>query len=609
MIYLMHCRAWALLMAAFVLLPLVGWSLDSAVLRGTCLDAATGQPAACSVAITDSTGKRVVERGAFSAGFRCPGHFSKEVAPGRTWIRVTRGFETEAAELELDLAAGAETNLTFTLQRKVDLRARGWYAGDSHAHMLHGERTLPVDFDFVALSARAEDLQYLSLAQAWALDEVLPEKLDQVLASRSTKSCLLTWNLEAPKNYYKGDAARCLGHCWTLGMRGRTREGTDVISMLLKASAWDYESEKPTFGNFESHRLIHAQGGAVFYTHPARWWTGPWGGQGGYPKVERMRVSNMAVELPLDTLLGPTYDGIDVLTTSGEREANAKAFALWAMLLNHGYRLAATASSDSCFDRPGGAVPGSARTYTFVPNGFSLSKVTRATAAGHTVATTGPLLVPLLDGKPPGSAFVADNKPHQLAIEAWAPGFAPRSLASVEVVRNGQAWRAFKTSDGAFFQTNLPLRELEDAWYCVRVVATNGAQMAISSAFYFATSKFSPPAPAAARVHVQVIDEQSGKALPAQLVEVTFGATKGIDGPSHKLKSGEGWLQIPGIARVRAEVPGYAPLTLSPVFDNPGLVRTVTTLEDADLSKWETYEKLCEQLAKVELVFRLHKRS
>jgi len=44
---------------------------------------------------------------------------------------------------------------------------------------------------------------------------------------------------------------------------------------------------------------------------------------------------------------------------------------LWALLLNHGYRLAATASSDACFDRPGGGVPGSARTYTYLPNGFS----------------------------------------------------------------------------------------------------------------------------------------------------------------------------------------------------------------------------------------------
>src|SRR5207249_62070 len=142
--------------------------------------------------------------------------------------------------------------------------------------------------------------------------------------------------------------------------------------LLLDANAWDYESAKPTYANFESHSLIHAQHGAVFYTHPARWWMGAWGGQGAYPRREQMRVSNMAVELPLDTLIGPTFDGIDVLTGSGEHEANAKAFELWSLLLNHGYRLAATASSDACFDRPGGGIPGVVRTYTCIPGGFSL---------------------------------------------------------------------------------------------------------------------------------------------------------------------------------------------------------------------------------------------
>ena len=47
-------------------------------------------------------------------------------------------------------------------------------------------------------------------------------------------------------------------------MQGRAPEGSDVIRMLLEASAWDYESQKPSVANFESHALIHAQGGVVF---------------------------------------------------------------------------------------------------------------------------------------------------------------------------------------------------------------------------------------------------------------------------------------------------------------------------------------------------------
>jgi len=291
---------------------------DTALLRGTVIDAATGAPVACTVSLTASDGQPVAESAAFKGGFRCAGAFEKRLPAGRTRLRVTRGFETRAEERELVLQPGVATNLTLALKRVVDLRARGWVAGDSHAHMIHGERAIQVDFAFVALSARAEDLCYFSLAHAWQLDDPAPERLDAALAPHAASECALAWNLEAPKNYFKGDAGRCLGHCWTLGLRGRTAEGADVIPLLLRASAFDYESDKPTFANFESHALIRAQGGAVFYTHPLRWWSGPWGGRGGYPKQEKMRVSNLAVELPLDTLLGPTYDGLDVFTSGGE---------------------------------------------------------------------------------------------------------------------------------------------------------------------------------------------------------------------------------------------------------------------------------------------------
>jgi hypothetical protein len=335
-------------------------------------DALTGRQTPCTVKGTDASGKVVIESTPFSDGFRSSGEFAKRLPAGPTRIRITRGFETKIINQEVNLVAGETNDLTFTLERVVNLRKHGWFAGDSHVHMLHGERTVQVDFDYVALTAEAEDLQYMSLAKAWNLDEPTPERLEGELGRRSTLDCLLTWNLEAPKNYYQGDAGRCLGHCWTIGVFGRTREGGDVIRLLMDAIAWDYESSKPTYANFESHQLIHDQHGIVSYSHPARWWIGSWGGQGGYPKVDQMRVSNMAVELPLDTVLGPTYDGLDIITGPSEFEANAKAFEIWSLMLNHGYRITATGSSDSCFDRPGGGVPGTSRTYTFVPGEFTL---------------------------------------------------------------------------------------------------------------------------------------------------------------------------------------------------------------------------------------------
>lgn len=117
-------------------------------------------------------------------------------------------------------------------------------------------------------------------------------------------------------------------------------------------SAHDYESEKAPTANFESHALIHSLDGAVSYSHPCRWWWGKWSGRGIYPVEEKKFVSNMAVELPFDTVAGPTYDTIDVLMQAHESAANGCAQQLWFLLLNKGYRIAASGSTDARFDRP-----------------------------------------------------------------------------------------------------------------------------------------------------------------------------------------------------------------------------------------------------------------
>jgi hypothetical protein len=475
--------------------------------------------------------------------------------------------------------------------------------------MLHGEKTIAVDFDQVALAARAEDLQYLSLGHAWHLDDPTPERLESELARRSTPDCLLTWNLEAPKNYFKGDAGRCLGHCWILDMRGRTPAGADVIRLLLEASAADYESEKPSLANFESHSLIHAQGGSVFYTHAARWWTGSWGGQGIYPKRDKMRVSNLAVELPLDTLAGPTFDGLDIITGAGEFAADQKSFQIWSLLLEHGYRLAATASSDACFDRPGGAVPEAARLYTFMEGRFSLAAASRAARQGRTFVTTGPLLLVSLDGKPPGSSFPADYHPHELRIEAWSSGAADGGLRRVEILRNGLPFQKLLDDGWAsqpFLQATLPIAETGTAWYCVRAFgADEKHQRAISGAFFFDEKPWRPPAPVQARIRVHVTEAGSGRALDATLTEVNQLGPLPQLGARHHLPAGTGMLTIPATARLRADAPGLEPVTLSPLFDNPALLEMITGLEDKDLVDWRTYERIAALLGDMPLEFVL----
>jgi hypothetical protein len=315
----------------------------------------------------------------------------------------------------------------------------------------------------------------------------------------------------------------------------------------------------------------------------------------------------MAVELPLDTLIGPTYDGLDLLTGSNETVANAKSFQLWTLLLNHGYRLAATASSDACFDRPGGGVPGIVRTYTYLPSGFSLRKAAKAIAAGKTFATTGPLLLATVDAAPPGSVFKVGKQPHVMAIEAWAAGSDAHGLERLEILCNGEPFRSFVFEGHPdYIRTNFTFQESTAGWYCARIFGPHPEkQVAISGAFYFEDQAGRRPTPVPARVHAQLVDSESGKHLSGTLTEVTYYGTIPRTGKRHVLKNGKEHLTVPGTVRLRAEAKGYEPLTLSPFLDSPDLVRTVTEMSDSELVNWKTFERLAEQFSNIELVFRL----
>jgi hypothetical protein len=323
-----------------------------------------------------------------------------------------------------------------------------------------------------------------------------------------------------------------------------------------------------------------------------------------------MRVSNLAVELPLDTLAGPTFDGVDLITGSGEFEANTMAFDLWAMLLNHGYRVAGTASSDACFDRPSGGVPGVVRLYTFVGRDFSLSKVTRSATQGRNFVTSGPLLLVSVEDRPPGSTFSAGLKPRTLLVEAWPSGADPKGLSRVELCRNGHvvSTTVFPQPLG-LFRTNFTVIENEEAWYCVKIFGSDPQrQRAISGAFFFDAKDHRPPMAQPIQLQVTLQDVSSGKPLHGSVTELRFHGTLPISGPRHSVSVAGRTLTVPATVRLRAEAPDYQPATLSPFLDNPGLVGLVTSLSAEDLLKWETFEQIRSLMRTTALTFRLEKK-
>jgi hypothetical protein len=586
---------------AFLLL-LVAAAARPATVSGRVVDAETGATIPATIMIRASDGKIVTDHPSFQAGFRSSGTFEKQVPAGETTIVVSRGFDYLAVQRRITLAGDEHRTETFELRRRSTLRREGWYCGDNHDHMIHGERTILVDFPYIALAARAEGLDFLAVAQDWNVSKVSPEELERATRAESLPGFTLTWNLEAPKNYWRGDASHTLGHGWTVGVRGRTADGRNTIAELLALSAMDYESEKPTVPNFEIQALIHSLGGVSAYSHPARWWLGKWGGQGIYPVEENKFVSNMAAELPFDTVCGPTYDAIDILMPPQEVKANQEALKLWFLLLNHGYHIAASGSSDATFDRPGGGVPGKVRMYTHLDGNLEMPRVAQAIQAGRSFVTSGPLLVLEIGGRGSGSVVTLPAPAQKGRIRAWAD-----RLTRVELIRNGVVVRAFDAAAGkTAFIADFDISETGAAWYIARCYGSDETQVAFTNPVWFEPRGWQPPEPAHAHVDATVVDS-SGKALDGDCEILRMVGKEAVIESRIPFRAGKLTLDAPGIARLRVRVQGFKTATQSILMDYGPLRDLTVNMRPEDLTEWSTFERIRAGLRQVSLEFRMER--
>jgi hypothetical protein len=585
---------------------------NNAVIVGRVLDAETGQEIPCTVTIQTSDQRIVFDNPSFTDGFRSVGHFEKAVPSGKTVITVSRGFDYQASQQQVDLQPGQRVPLVLRLRAQAGLRRLGWLCGDNHVHMIHGPEkpAFALDFQYLALAARAAGLDYMSIAQNWNLppSETTPVRLSELCKSASTPDFILAWNMEEPKNYWRGDVTHCLGHCWFLGMRGYTPNGQDAIQSLFQMSALDYQSKKTPTPNFESQALIRALGGVVAYTHPCRWWWGKWGGKDIYPVEVGKFVSNLAQELPYDTVVGPTYDAMDILTQSWDHDASLEVQRLWFLLLNKGYRMPATASTDSNFGGQGSADPGLARVYTRVQGPPSIEAIAAAMKAGKNFVTTGPLLLMKIGEHSVGDV-VSLNQPADFPVqlEAWPSGVSGEHLTKVELIRNGEIVKRFAVDNGKKeFTGKFNIHETGTAWYIARCFGSNDLQVAITNPVYFEGKDFKAPQPAQAHV-IGVITDEAGKPLSGECEVIRMVGLDPARLSVHPFVCGHFVLDVPGTARLRVKVDGYAPMMKSVFMDYGPLLQMSLNMREAELADWRTFEEIQNLLGDVHLEFRLHR--
>lgn len=517
------------------------------------------------------------------------GEHTFDLPEGKTAVTAARGLQYASESRSVDVPAGQTASVEFRLQRIVNLRRAGWVAGDLHVHMLHGENQRQTSYEDVATTCAGNGLDFVSVGQEYV-------GAGQLDLQGYHAACLKVSNADF-RMFLGGECPKSLlGHQVLLGV-----DNPFVID------------ENPPY--FKSARKVHAQGGMMVYVHPVRYYPGK--------QYQNQWLdfpgNNLARELLFDSFLGPSFDGLSVLS---DEPHDKNAWELWFQLLNRGCFVPIFADSDACFDRPtlGLKAPGFWNTYFHVgPEGaVDTRTLTEAVRRGQTFATTGPLLQFRIDDQISGATLPTDGKPHVVEIEAWyaqhafslettdAQSGKEVGIAKVELIRNGKVVRTWEPESPHAKLTHT-VTENEPCWYVARVFGTDQRwQVGAASPIYFAKTPVpAKRSPFTTLVRGRIYDFQTGDERSGT-VEIRRDDQLLQSFAAH----GQFQVKMPLDADIVVRADGFRPLQKNLLLDHGPVHRFLWYLESKDLAKAETFELFEHLVQSVDLEFPLgHKLS
>jgi hypothetical protein len=294
---------------------------------------------------------------------------------GPVTVEVHKGPEYLALLREVPLGAG-QISLRLAVDRWTDLRAEGWYAGDT--------RCLSLPPNAALLEGAAEDLAVVNLLAAEG-------QVSNLLAFSGTKPCLeMPGHLVAVNTLnvhpILGTVALLDSHRPVFPLRSGDPDGRDDWSVA------DWCDQ------------CHRKRGLVVWPHLPR----------------------LTAEAPQGEALAALLLGkIDAFEVCRFDDPEPDVLGDWYRLLDCGLRvpLAGGSGKDS-----NAVALGAVRTYARIADGQSFSYTTwvDAVMAGRTFVTNGPLLTVTADGHGPGSAIRVppEGRGVPIRVEArWTDGF------------------------------------------------------------------------------------------------------------------------------------------------------------------------------------------
>lgn len=334
--------------------------------------------------------------------FYNPGTSTWDLPAGQYVVRVFRGPEYIAYRGQIDVRAGQTTELAVDLERWTDPASKGWYSGENHIHANYGYGQWYNDPRSMLEQCSGEDLRVCNFMVANSDTDAVFDReffrgrLDPV----STSETLLYWNQEFRSTIW--------GHMTLVNLK----QVVEPVFTGFKGTTnpWDI----PT--NSQIADRVHWQKGLVNYTHvaqnPADPYENPYTGKG----------------IPIDVALGK----IDTLDLNA---SYAGTIPLWYRLLNCGFRLPASAGTDTFLNRVASRLPGGDRVYVKLAGPLNYQNWIEGLRSGHSFVSNGPILDFTVENVGPGASLDLGT-PRSVSCIANATSQFP--LEKVEVVFNGQ---------------------------------------------------------------------------------------------------------------------------------------------------------------------------
>ncbi len=351
-----------------------------------------------------------------------------EAPLGEVFVEISRGYEIRPIRSSFRVTAATD-EITFTLDKALDWRERGWVSADTHVHFLSPQTAW--------LEGAAEGVNVVNLlASQWG--EMYSNVSD--FDGRTT--------IGAPE--FGGDGEflvrvgtenrmQVLGHISLLGYSGAMIQplcsggpAESAIGDALETSMAEW-----------AQRCI-SQDGLVVLPHAPN------------PQLERAA----------DIVLGLVH-AIEMMTFNPfSWQITPYGLLDWYRYLNLGYQVPVVGGSDKM---SASALLGGIRTYAQLgEREFSYENWMAAVKAGNTFVTVGPLLEFSVEGLPPGSQLELPKGGGTVTV-SWRVASAAMPIEAVEVVLGGYTVERQTLSGALAGAGSCSLRITESTWVALRL--------------------------------------------------------------------------------------------------------------------------------------------